>query len=228
MTTLLHRLGLSPQLSWTDVYSITDPDLIAFIPRPSLALVLVFPTNETYHKFRQEEDAGKAEYSGFGPAEEVIWFKQTIHNACGLYGLLHAVGNGAARAQITPNSELDDIFSRAVNLDPRKRSDVLEESTALEQAHHEAASRGDSTVPNIQDEVELHYVCFVKSTQGHLWEMDGARKGPLCRGELGPDDDVLSEAALDLGPRPFLKREQAAGSGADLRFGIVSLGKSFD
>ena len=187
----------------------------------------MFPVNEIYTKFRQEEDADKPEYSGFGAGEEVIWFKQTIQNACGLYGLLHAVGNGAARAQITRGSELDDIFSRAVNLDPRKRSDLLNDSSALEQAHQEAANRGDSAVPNIEDEVELHYVCFVKSTQGHLWEMDGGRKGPICRGKLGPEDDMLSEAALDLGPRAFLKREEAAGGG-DLRFGIVSLGQSFD
>ena len=43
--------------------------------------------------------------------------------------------------------------------------------------------------------------------------MDGRRTGPLNRGELGPDEDVLSQRALDLGVRSFLKREEAAGGG---------------
>ena len=57
--------------------------------------------------------------------------------------------------------------------------------------------------------------------------MDGSRKGPILRGKLDPDDDVLSEKALDLGPRAFLKREKEAGGG-DLRFSLISLGKTFD
>jgi ubiquitin carboxyl-terminal hydrolase L3 len=97
MTALLHNLGLSPELSFADVYSISDPELLAFIPRPSYALLLVFPVNETYEKFRLEEDKDAEDYKGHGSGEEVLWFKQTIGNACGLYGLLHGVANGETR-----------------------------------------------------------------------------------------------------------------------------------
>ena len=94
MSSLLHQLGLSKSVGFHDVYSIDDPDLLAFVPRPAYALLLVFPVSETYEKFRRAEDEGKAEYEGSGPDEEVIWFKQTIRNACGLMGLLHGVSNG--------------------------------------------------------------------------------------------------------------------------------------
>lgn len=57
--------------------------------------------------------------------------------------------------------------------------------------------------------------------------MDGRRKGPLDRGALNPDDDVLSEKALELGARSFLKREEEAGGG-DLRFSLIVLGPSLD
>ena len=67
----------------------------------------------------------------------------------------------------------------------------------------------------------------MKSKGGNLFEMDGSRKGPILRGKLEPDDDVLSEKALDLGPRAFLKRELEAGGG-DMRFSLISLGKTFD
>ncbi|KAK1089986.1 ubiquitinyl hydrolase 1, partial [Friedmanniomyces endolithicus] len=56
MSTLLHKLGLSPALQFHDVFSIDDADLLAFVPRPAYALLLVFPVSQTYEKFRYEED----------------------------------------------------------------------------------------------------------------------------------------------------------------------------
>lgn len=97
MSQLVHQLGLSPTIDFHDVYSISDPDLLAFVPRPAYALLLVFPVNDTYEKFRCEEDASKPDYERCGPGEEVVWFKQTIRNACGLIGLLHGVCNGQAK-----------------------------------------------------------------------------------------------------------------------------------
>lgn len=105
MTSLLRKLGLSPALAVHDVYSLTEPDLLAFIPRPALALLLVFPVSATYESARMAEDTGLPVYEGTGQKgeegeEEVLWFRQTIRNACGLMGLLHAVGNGAARGYV--------------------------------------------------------------------------------------------------------------------------------
>lgn len=97
MTSLVHNLGVSPSLAFHDVFSIDDPDLLAFIPRPAYALLLVFPTSRTYEQSRVREDTDLPEYKGFGPDEEVMWFKQTIRNACGLIGLLHGVSNGDAK-----------------------------------------------------------------------------------------------------------------------------------
>ena len=94
MSSLMHQLGLSKSVGFHDVYSIDDPDLLAFVPRPVYALLLVFPVSETYEKFRAQEDQGKPPYDGSGPNEEVMWFKQTIGNACGLIGLLHGASNG--------------------------------------------------------------------------------------------------------------------------------------
>ena len=97
MSSLVHNLGISSELAFHDVFSIDDPDLLAFVPRPAYALLLVFPVSETYEKFRRVEDAERQEYGSAGPDEEIMWFKQTIRNACGLIGLLHGVSNGEAR-----------------------------------------------------------------------------------------------------------------------------------
>ncbi|KAF2482936.1 hypothetical protein BDY17DRAFT_316546 [Neohortaea acidophila] len=228
MTKLLHRLGLSPGLQFHDVWSIDDPDLLAFVPRPAYALLLVFPVSDTYEKFRHEEDKAKEVYTGSGDGEDVIWYKQTIGNACGLIGLLHGVSNGPARSQVQQGSDLDTLIQKAIPLKPMDRAELLEDTDALESAHQEAASTGDTAAPNADDSIDLHYVCFVKSEKtGHLYELDGRRKGPLDRGSLQPDEDVLSDAALEKGVRAFLKREEAAGGG-ELRFSLIVLAEGFD
>jgi ubiquitin carboxyl-terminal hydrolase L3 len=97
MSSLVHKLGLSPSLSFHDVWSIDDPEMLAFVPRPANALLLVFPVSKTYETYRMQEDATNSEYDGKGGEEPVIWYKQTIKNACGLIGVLHAVSNGTAK-----------------------------------------------------------------------------------------------------------------------------------
>lgn len=99
-TELIHKLGVSRSLCFQDVLSIDDPDLLAFLPRPVYALVLVFPTTEGYEKRIAEEETKVKPYNGAGEDEAVVFFKQTINNACGLYAILHAICNGEARDKI--------------------------------------------------------------------------------------------------------------------------------
>ncbi|KAH8696094.1 ubiquitin C-terminal hydrolase L3 [Talaromyces proteolyticus] len=227
MSHLVHQLGLPETFGFTDVFSIDEPDLLAFVPRPANALLLVFPVSEAYEASRIAEDGPLSEYNGSGPHEPVMWFKQTIRNACGLIGLLHAVSNGEVRSNVIPGSDLDNLLREAEKLKPVERADLLYESKALESAHADAAKLGDTAAPQAEDNVDLHFVAFVKGKDGRLWELDGRRKGPLERTRLADDEDVLSEKALELGPRRFLKKEAEGGKG-DLRFSLVSLGPVFD
>jgi ubiquitin carboxyl-terminal hydrolase L3 len=223
MNSLIGKLGLSPSLSFVDVYSIDEPTLLAMTPRPAHALLLVFPVSKTYEAFRQHEDKDKPEYEGHGEGEDVIWYKQTIGNACGLIGVLHGVSNGPSKAQIATDSHLDKLIKRATPLKPMERANLLEETEALETAHQEAAQTGDTAAPAAEEKVDLHFVCFVKSEKtGHLFEMDGRRKGPIDLGPLDADEDMLSPPALEKGVKAFLQREEQAGGG-DLRFALLAL-----
>ena len=49
----------------------------------------------------------------------------------------------------------------------------------------------------------------------------------MNRGTLGPEKDVLSEKALELGVRKFLQREEEAGGG-ELRFSLITLAPNLD
>lgn len=125
------------------------------------------------------------------------------------------------------DSDLHKLLQSAIPLAPVERADLLYNSQALESAHASAASQGQSNAPDATDDIDLHFVCFVKDEKNRLWEMDGRRKGPLNRGQLADNEDVLSEKALDLGPRKFLKREAEVGGG-ELRFSLITLAPSMD
>jgi len=104
---LIHQLGSNLSLSFDDVFSIDDPDLIACVRRPVNALILTFPTTQLYEEDKRiEEDQLKAAPHNTLPSD-ILWFKQTINNACGLYGLLHAVCSSAARSFVGKTGALE-------------------------------------------------------------------------------------------------------------------------
>ena len=228
MNHLARSLGLDDTLSFYDIYSLTDPDLLAFIPRPVFALLVIIPLTPTWHEARSTEDKDKSEYEGKGENEPIIWFKQTIGNACGSIGLVHCLLNSEASEHIQEDSLLDIIRKDALQKPIWERAKVLEDSNEFEKAHADAAKLGDTATPTPQSDQHTgqHFVAFVKANDGHLWELEGARKGPLDRGVLKDDEDVLSPAALEKGLGKLMKIE--AEQGGDLRFSAIALAKSLD
>lgn len=262
MTKLAHRLGLSPGLSFHDTYSLTDPDLIAFLPRPASALLFTYPCTETAETHWAKVNQAEPDYAGSGPDEPVMFYHQTIVHACGLVshfwisrseplahdltpsnpafpvticqpltnlqiGLLHCTTNGTAADLIQEGSDLDTLVKSTMPLKPTERAQFLHDSDMLEKAHSAAAETGDSTVPPLGEDPGHAFIAFVKGKDGHLWELEGRRKGPVDLGVLGLDEDVLSDKALNLGPLPFLRREEAAGNG-DFRFSCTVLAPNMD
>jgi len=224
MTRLAHRLGLSPELAFQDVYSLTEPTLLAFTPRPVHALLFLFPITDISEQSLANELAAQTQYDSCGPSEPVLWFHQTIGHACGLIGLLHCLTNGEAAKNILSDSDLDKLMKEATQLKPKERADLLYNSDVLEKAHQEAAQTGDSRAPTIDEPVPYGFTAFVKGKDGHLWELEGRRKGPVDRGTLADDEDVLSPKALEMGPLKIINREKA-GEG---RFSCLTLITSKD
>ncbi|RAK72716.1 cysteine proteinase [Aspergillus fijiensis CBS 313.89] len=153
------------------------------------------------------EDANTELYTGSGPDKPVIWFKQTIGNACGSIGLLHCLINGPAVDFITPESDLAAIRSDAIPLDMTHRAEILCNSEPFELAHKSVEQAGDSYADPTDGRSGGHFVGFVKSG-GKLWELEGSRKGPLERGSLADDEDVVSPRALDMGIRRIIQLDK--------------------
>ncbi|KAF9530587.1 ubiquitin C-terminal hydrolase [Crepidotus variabilis] len=219
MTKLAHTLGLSPNLIFQDVYSLTEPSLLAMVKRPCLAILFLAPTTEISTQALEKEEATQAEYEACGADEPVMWFRQTIGDACGLIGLLHCMTNGVVASHIIPGSDLDKLVKDATSLKPKERAELLYNSNILETVHKEAAQTGDSRPPAVGDPVDYYFTAFIKGKNGHLWEMEGWRKGPLDRGGLGDDEDLMSKKALNLGPLRIINSEKASEG----RFSIIAL-----
>src|SRR5258708_7584313 len=100
-TKLAHALGVSSSLEFVDAF-LEDRNIVTFTEgKPVHALLLIFPTNEIYEKEKAEGETTRQVYTVSGANEPVVWFKQTINNACGLYAILHSVANGRVSRSIS-------------------------------------------------------------------------------------------------------------------------------
>lgn len=227
MNALAAKLGLSSDLQFYDIYSLTEPSLLSLIPRPVHALLVIIPLTPAWHANRVSEDSSKDADGGYGIGEDsggIVWFKQTIGHACGSIGLLHCVINGTARKFIENGSTFEKLREQALPLKMEERARMLYECAEFEEAHQSVAEMGDTAAPSAEagDRLGQHFVAFVKGDDGKLWELEGSRKGPIERGVLENDEDVLSERALALGLGRVIEMEMASGGG-DLRFSCIAL-----
>ncbi|TPX14596.1 uncharacterized protein E0L32_005288 [Thyridium curvatum] len=222
-TSLIHDLGASKALSFHDIYSLDDADLLALVPRPVPALIFITPAGP-YDAVRAADgtrvvgDGGEGLTYDPGAGEPVTWYLQTIDNACGLMALLHCLSNGAPRRHVIPGSAVGRFIERAAPLGPLDRARLLNDDEEIEAAHMRAARGGDSAVPPSEVHAPLHFIAFVQGDDGHLWELEGGSDGPIDRGVMAEGEDMLSEGVLDRGIRRFLRAE-----GEDVQFSIVGL-----
>ncbi|KAL8894458.1 MAG: hypothetical protein Q9192_004302 [Flavoplaca navasiana] len=224
MNELAHSIGVPKELSFHDVYSLYDSDMLAMVPRPVYALLTTIPMTEAWKQGRDAEDADLEWYKGSGPAEPAIWFRQTIIHGCGLIGLLHCVSNGVPSELIVPGSELANFLQKAVPLGMDERARLLNETESMYQASEAVAQKGDTEALKPGEDSIHHFVALVKGLDGNLWELEGSRKGPLNRGSLGENEDALSERALELGIRRLVDIQRRAGG--DLPFSCIALAPS--
>ncbi|KAG6015273.1 hypothetical protein E4U54_003825 [Claviceps lovelessii] len=224
-TSLVHDLGVSPQLGFYDVLSLEDRSLVAHIPRPVFALIFISPS-DMQTAVRREDGLPKSvdtpdlTYAKSGVDEPVMWFHQNIGNACGTYALLHSVANGEARRFVEKGSVLDTLIQDALPRTPVARAKGVYDNLALEEAHMRAARLGSSRAPPAEVYVGHHFIAFVKGRDGHLWELEGTADGPIDRGQLAERDDMLSENALGLGVKRYIKF-----AGGNVNFSLVALAR---
>ena len=57
---------------------------------------------------------------------------------------------------------MGSLLKRAVPLAPEAKVQLLYDSEVLEAARMQAARKGNAEAPSLEEELEYHYICFVK------------------------------------------------------------------
>lgn len=112
-------------------------------------------------------------------------------------------------------------MEECIPLQPEERARVLEDSAELEQAYAAVAAKGTSAAPDsAEDEVDFHYICFVRSDgDGCLYELDGDSKGPVALEQVQPGEggDILNTNTIS-----HIKQYIDQGAG-NLGFSLLAL-----
>lgn len=211
------NLGVPAHWQVTDVYGL-DEDSLAIIPQPVLALILLFPTPDM-----DEDHLAKEKLVSAGQVDEitpkVYYMKQYLNNACGTVALIHSIANNLDNINLQEGC-LKQFLDKTSNSSPEERGKLLENDQGIVEAHKAIAREGQTAAPEEDEEVDHHFVAFV-SRNGHLYELDGARRlFPVDHGPTSPEK-FLSDAAR-------VVKEFIAKDPNNLRFTVMALAPSFD
>ncbi|OXB79857.1 UNVERIFIED_CONTAM: hypothetical protein H355_004818 [Colinus virginianus] len=232
----LKQLGIHPDWQFVDVYGM-EPELLSMVPRPVCAVLLLFPITEKYETFRTEEEE-RIKAKGQDVKSSVYFMKQTINNACGTIGLIHAIANNREKMNFETNSSLKKFLEDSLSMTPEERAKYLEtyeqstltvavscndegtdEQHALEDAEvNICRSYKDVDLfcraPSIDEKVDLHFIALV-NVGGHLYELDGRKPFPINHGQTS--DDSFLEDAIEV-CKKFMERDPE-----ELRFNAIAL-----
>jgi ubiquitin carboxyl-terminal hydrolase L3 len=154
---------------FVDVFSFC-PDTMASITLEifqARSLIFLFPLSSKVKEIGSpQSEAG------------LVFMKQTIENACGTIALLHCLLNDPDIVE--GNSIIDSLRNQMLQLtSPMDRAKLLEQNHQVEDLHASFAIQGSTKAPEAEDDVDLHFVAFIRSPRGLICELDGRQEGPL-------------------------------------------------
>eukprot|EP00897_Mesotaenium_endlicherianum_P006235 jgi/Mesen1/563/ME000105S10737 len=212
MHEFVRNLGFPSTAGFYDVYGF-DEELLAMVPQPVLGVLLLFPEDSKAEAAKAAE-VERLQKQGQHVSDNVYFMLQTVGNACGTIGLLHAIGNNTSTLQLKGDSWLQKFFQETSSMSPSERAKHLEEDTQLEEAHSAAAVVGDTAAPDINEAVNFHFVAFV-CVDGSLYELDGSRPFPVNHGPSTPDS-LLQDSVKVI--RGYMERNPDA-----IQFNVIAM-----
>jgi len=204
------------------------------------ALTHTPPTQPFFSKHTCTEHAALAAAS-YSPPPHIFHMRQTVGNACGIIGAVHALAAAAPHlpqqgdgrgGPFLDGSYLHTFLPRALPLPtPAARGALLEDpppgAPAIAGEAAAAGAAGQSAAPPAEAEVDLHYAALVPARVGggwHLVELDGRKAFPIDHGPLsgggggggGPLASLLGDAAA-------VARKAMALGGDSISFNMMAL-----
>ncbi|CAL1714816.1 unnamed protein product [Somion occarium] len=191
---------ITSEFEYSDIYGL-DEDLLALVPQPVKAVILLLPLTDAIERKTQEEIAKIRREGQHHVDSSIIWIKQTTN------------------VPVIPDSPIAKFIIECRTLTPEARSHLLETTTLFSEIHSEVASAGQTAAPDANAKVDLHFTCFVKAPDPanpsvrRLIELDGRRDGPLDRGLC---TDLLKDVAR-------VVKEHYVDTAASVQFSMLAL-----
>lgn len=179
----LGDLGVSPEYQAFDIFGL-DPELLMMVPQPCAAVMLLFPISEAHEKHSAEQKA-KLEADGQAVPESLFYMTQTIGNACGTIGLIHAIANNTDKIKLEDGGFMKGYLEKVKGMAPADKCQALEESEGVAEKHEAAAQEGQTEASEGM-RVNAHFIC-ITSVEGQLFELDGRKGVPVNHGPTTPD-----------------------------------------
>ncbi|GBP45035.1 Ubiquitin carboxyl-terminal hydrolase [Eumeta japonica] len=195
----LQKLGVSSKWRVVDVLGL-EGEPLAWVPRPVMAVILLFPISESYEQNRLKQEKN-AEVRGREISKNVFHLRQIASTVCGTVALVHSVANNAHEIELS-DGPLKSYLKSAEKLDSEGKGMLLENSQALFDAYNEIVQEHQNQ-DNEEVTVSNHFVTFVHK-DGSLYELDGRKQFPVRHGPTGPET-LLEDAARVC--RQFVERD---------------------
>lgn len=212
----LQKLGVPSSWSLVDVMGL-DPEMLSFVPRPVIAVLLLFPTSDVYEQYHKKEE-GEILAKGQVVSENVFYMKQNLSNACGTIALVHGVANNTDKIKLA-DGYMKEFLEEAAKLDAVSRGSLLENYKSIINAHRELAQEGQTNTPGANDVVIHHFITFIHK-DGALYELDGRKTFPINHGAT-TEETLLEDAAKVC--QEFMARDPS-----ELRFTVMALTATAD
>eukprot|EP00306_Pavlova_sp_CCMP459_P009036 CAMPEP_0185186260 /NCGR_PEP_ID=MMETSP1140-20130426/3911_1 /TAXON_ID=298111 /ORGANISM="Pavlova sp., Strain CCMP459" /LENGTH=264 /DNA_ID=CAMNT_0027752529 /DNA_START=16 /DNA_END=811 /DNA_ORIENTATION=- len=208
------KIGAEPTFAFHDVFGL-DPELLAMVPQPVVAVTLLFPSDEM--RPAKEAQLRALEEKGYAPDLSVFFMRQYVGNACGTIAAVHALGNNPF--VVGSGSPLAAFLAENAQASPAERGASLASAEFVRAATSQSAQQGQTATPGLGDEVNHHFITFV-SKDGRCLELDGTKPYPIDHGPVEGDD--LLTAAAGVIKREFIDKVP------DGTFNVMALATNMD
>ena len=208
LTEFIRKLGVLSPTRFVDIWSFDD-ETIELFPQPMLAVCVLYPSDVVDRERAKEFEAQRRFYPSDG--SKCLYIKQRMEehgNACGTIAVLHAICNNVSRIAFAPNSPLLTFAQQLKGLDSEAAADVLSKATDLHSVTSQVAATGQTETPGVDDEVNYHFIAFIRSDDGHLLEMDGGKKGPVDHGTC--PDELFFRKCINIIRDDMMKRDPSS------------------
>ncbi|KAI8429138.1 hypothetical protein MSG28_007685 [Choristoneura fumiferana] len=151
MNKYLQKLGVPDKWRMVDVIGL-EGEALSWVPRPVLAIVLLFPLSDAYERHRAEQEIELQSKTPEVP-KDVFHLKQVLSNVCGTIALVHSVANNTHQIELS-DGLLKRYLNDAQGLDAAAKGVLLENTAAILDAYKDIIRSASHDVVDAEEPIK--------------------------------------------------------------------------